>query len=64
MENYKIIYNKLLERYYNGCNYLNNNLNKYDIYIQDLLNILDEINEISIRHPEMTKDELLNGFKE
>lgn len=64
MDNYKIVYNKLLKRYYDGCNYINNHIDRYDFYINELMKIFNELNEISIRHPEMTKDELLNGFKE
>ena len=62
MEDYKIKYNKLLERYYNGCNYLNNNIGKYDKYIPLLLDILNDMNKIINENPSMTNDEILNGF--
>lgn len=63
MEEYKQKYNKLLIRYYNGCKYLKNNSHKFSEYFSELLKILNSLNEIIETHPEMNKDEILNGFK-
>lgn len=63
MEEYKIKYNKLLTRYYNGCNYIKNHIKEADTYMDELIKILDEIYEIVDEHPEMTKSEILNGFQ-
>lgn len=63
MEKYKQKYNKLLKRYYNGCEYLKKNPSEFDFYFNDLLKILDELAKIVDNHPEMTKEEISNGFK-
>lgn len=63
MEEYKQKYNKLLKRYYNGCEYLKKNPSEFDFYFDNLLSILDKLVEIVGEHPEMTKEEILNGFK-
>lgn len=64
MESYKIEYNKLLERYYNGCKYLEDNRDKIDEYLDLLLNIQNKLDIIiekyNIKDPEI----ILNGFKE
>lgn len=64
MEEYKQEYNKLLKRYYNGCEYLKNNPNEFDFYFDGLLKILDKLVEIVGNHTEMTNEEILNGFEE
>lgn len=63
MEGYKQEYNKLLTRYYKGCEYLKNNPHRFNEYFTELLKILDNINKITKIHPEMTQEELLNGFR-
>lgn len=63
MEEYKQEYNKLLTRYYKGCEYLKNNPHRFNEYFSELLKILNNINEINKKHPEMTKDEISNGFR-
>lgn len=64
MESYQEEYNKLLERYYNGCKYLEDNRDKIDEYLNLLLNIQKNLDIIiekyNIKDPEI----ILNGFKE
>lgn len=64
MEEYKIRYNKLLTRYHNGCNYIKNHPKEADDYMDSLLKILEELNNIIINHPTMTKKEIDEGFDE
>ena len=64
MEEYKIEYNKLLTRYYNGCNYISEHKNETDFYLDELFKIRSKLCKITAEHPEMTTDEILNGFKE
>lgn len=63
MEQYKQEYNELLTRYYNGCDYIKNHIDKADKYMDELLKILSRIYKIVDNHPEMTKEEISNGFK-
>lgn len=62
MEDFKIEYNNLLERYYHGCFYLESNKNEWDKYMPLLLEILNKMENIINMHQNMTKDEILNGF--
>lgn len=63
MEEYKEEYNKLLTRYNNGCTYLETHRNEHNKYINNLLNIQSQLNNIIEQHPEMTEEEILKGFK-
>lgn len=64
MEIYKIEYNKLLERYYNGCKYLEENRNEIEKHLDLLLNIQNKL-DIMIEKYNITNSEIiLNGFKE
>lgn len=66
MENKKK-YNKLLQRYYNGCEYLEKNPNDFHKYINNLLNIKKELEETLIQiqkeYGKITNAEILEGFK-
>lgn len=55
-------YNYILQRYYNGCNYLLENPKEWDKYLPVVLELLDELNKI-LEKIEATKEEILNGFK-
>lgn len=55
-------YNKNLQRYYNGCNYIEQHLEEKDKYIPVVKKLLNEMNEILEKIP-ATKEEILNGFK-
>lgn len=58
-------YNHYLNRYYNGCNYLQEHPNEFDKYIKELTNIKENlevlISEI-MEQQEVIEDEILGGF--
>ena len=62
MQKLKEIYNKTLQRYYNGCNYLMENPNEWDKYEKIVLSLLNTLNKILEKVP-ATEEEILNGFK-
>lgn len=62
MEKLKQTYNKLLQRYYNGCNYIEENIKEADKYLPEVLKLLDTLNQILKRIP-ATEEEILNGFE-
>lgn len=59
----KEIYNKTLQRYYNGCNYIEKHLDEAGKYIPKILELLDKLNKILEKIPNATEGEILNGFK-
>ena len=64
MEAYKIEYNKLLERYYNGCKYLEENRDEIEKHLDLLLNIRNKL-DIMITKYNITDNEIiLNGFNQ
>lgn len=63
MEDYKNEYNKLLERYYNGCNYLEKNRNEIEKHLDLLLNIQNKLDIMIEKYNIKDKDIILNGFK-
>lgn len=62
MQKIKELYNKTLQRYYNGCNYIEENIKEADKYLPEVLKLLDTLNQILKRIP-ATEEEILNGFK-
>lgn len=64
MESYKEEYNKTLKRYYDGCNYLSEHPEDWDKYISKIKDFGKRLDEIALQHPEMTENEILNGFGE
>lgn len=62
MKSYKLEYNELLKRYYNGCKYLEENPNEIEKYLDLLLNISDKINKIIIEENITDPNIILNGF--
>lgn len=62
MQKLKEIYNKTLQRYYNGCNYLMENPNEWNKYEKSVLSLLNTLNKILEKVP-ATEEEILNGFK-
>lgn len=63
MNKLKQTYNKLLQRYYNGCNYIEEHLEEADKYLPKVLEFLNRINKILEKIPNATEEEILNGFE-
>lgn len=63
MNKLKQSYNKTLQRYYNGCNYIEEHIDECDKYLSTVLKLLDVLNQILKRMPNATEEEILNGFK-
>ena len=59
----KKTYNKILQRYYNGCNYISEHLEETDKYLPKVLELLEKLNKILEKIPEATEEEILYGFK-
>lgn len=62
MQKLKELYNKTLQRYYNGCNYIEEHIQETDKYLPEVLKLLDTLNQILKRIP-ATEEEILNGFE-
>lgn len=58
----KKLYNQILQRYYNGCNYLEEHIDQVEKYLPEVLKLLDTLNQILKRIP-ATEEEILNGFE-
>ena len=63
MEAYKIEYNKLLERYYNGCKYLEENRDEIEKHLDLLLNIQNKLDIMIEKYNIKDTNIILNGFK-
>ena len=63
MQKIKEIYTKTLQRYYNGCNYIEAHLDECDKYLPEVMKLLNTLNEILVKIPNATEEEILNGFK-
>lgn len=63
MNKLKQIYNKTLQRYYNGCNYIEEHIDECDKYLPEVMKLKDNINKILEKIPNATREEVLNGFK-
>lgn len=63
MDKLKITYNKTLQRYYNGCNYIEGHLDEADKYIPEVKKLLDILSRILEKIPNATEGEILNGFE-
>lgn len=59
----KNTYNKILQRYYNGCNYISEHLEEVEKYLPIVQELLNKLNKILEKIPEATEEEILNGFK-
>lgn len=62
MQKVKELYNKTLQRCYNGCNYISEHIDEADKYLPKVLELLDILNQILKRIP-ATEEEILDGFK-
>ena len=62
----KMQYNYLLNRYYNGCNYVEVNPDQFNKYIEKIMDFKKELEEILIeieKQYKVTEDEILGGFE-
>lgn len=60
--NLKKQYNHILQRYYNGCNYIEEHLEESDIYLPIVCELLKKLNKIIKKIGNMTEKEILEGF--
>ena len=66
MEDIKKEYNYILNRYYNGCNYVEENPEEFDKYISEIMKFKTKLDEILTKiekHEKVSKKEILEGFK-
>lgn len=59
----KKAYNKVLARYYNGCNYIEEHPEETEKYYPKVLELNKTLNRILVNFPKATEEEILNGFK-
>lgn len=59
----KKAYNKVLKRFYNGCNYIEEHPEETDKYYPKILELKNTMDKILEKLPKVTKEEILNGFK-
>lgn len=63
MKRLKEIYNKTLQRYYNGCNYIAEHIEEVDKYLPAVQDLLNKLNKILEKIPQATEEDILNGFE-
>lgn len=66
VEELKMAYNYILNRYYNGCNYVEENPEEFDKYIGEIMKFKTKLDEILTKiekHEKISKNEILQGFK-
>ena len=66
VEELKMKYNYLLNRYYNGCNYIEEHPEQFDKYFDKIMEFKNEIEKIldEIQKVEkVSEEEILGGFK-
>lgn len=59
-------YNHNLNRYYNGCNYIEQNKQDTDKYLAELLSIKENLEILLteiMKNEKVSEEEILNGFK-
>lgn len=59
-------YNYNLNRYYNGCNYIEQNKQDTDKYLAELLSIKEKLEILLteiMENERVSEEEILNGFK-
>lgn len=59
----KQAYNKVLKRFYNGCNYIEEHLEETEKYYPKVLELKNTMDKILEKLPKATEEEILNGFK-
>lgn len=63
MQKLKQLYNETLQRYYNGCNYIEEHIQEADKYLPAVKKLLNNLNAILKKIPNATEEEILNGFE-
>lgn len=61
----KMDYNFNLNRFYNGCNYLDEHPEDCDKYLNELFKVYNKVNELIEeieKYQKVTSDEVLGGF--
>lgn len=59
-------YNNILNRYYNGCNYIEEHIDEENKYLPAVLELLNKINLLLKKIQEkqtVTEEEILGGFE-
>ena len=66
VEELKIKYNYILNRYYNGCNYVESHPEEFEKYIEKIIEFKSELDDL-IKQIEgkqkISEEEILGGFK-
>lgn len=66
VEELKIKYNYILNRYYNGCNYVESHPEEFEKYIDKIIEFKSELDDL-IKQIEgkqkISEEEILGGFK-
>lgn len=63
MSNLKQEYNQILQRYYNGCNYIAEHIEEMDKYLPAVKELLNRLNLLIEKIGNMTEKEILEGFE-
>lgn len=66
VEELKIEYNQILNRYYNGCNYVEAHPDEFDKYIDKIMEFKDKLDKLIIqieKKQKVSENEILGGFK-
>lgn len=56
-------YNHTLQRYYNGCNYIEQHIEEMDKYLPVVQQLLSKLNLTIKKIGNMTEKEILEGFE-
>lgn len=66
VEERKMEYNYILNRYYNGCNYIEAHPDEFDKYINKIMEFKEQLDNLLTEiqtNQEVLEDEILGGFK-
>lgn len=63
MQRVKELYNEILQRYYNGCNYIEEHIEEADKYLPAVKELLNRLNLLIEKIGNITEKEILEGFE-
>ncbi len=63
MQRVKELYNEILQRYYNGCNYIEEHIEEADKYLPSVKELLNRLNLLIEKIGNITEKEILEGFE-